>query len=143
MLRRSNLQESNVFIRRLSKAHVIQALLLAVVVLGLIVGAPTFAEETQPWDESYFVIEQGSIIKGLSSTGLTRVEGDKELKIGEGITRIGDHAFQSLGLTQVILPTSLESIGQYAFTDNAITEINLEDTQVTLPATCIEVQAMR
>ena len=90
-----------------------------------------------PSDEIY---ELGDNVKGYynASTGVLTVRGNGaisdfsgisltpiyncdakstayELVIEEGITRIGNHAFNNTAVTSISLPQSLESIGDYAF----------------------------
>ena len=51
----------------------------------------------------------------IAARAFSGLENLKSVTIGEGITEIPDYTFQSSGITQVTLPTSLKSIGISAF----------------------------
>ena len=130
-------------------------LLLLAAGLAVFMLGPSLAEGPTAWNRADFIPATGTVIEGLSTSGLARLTTDKALGIPEGITEVAPHAFQDRGLVEVGLPASLEKIGSYAFTSNEITAINLEDTQVAiiasnafrdnalttveLPVSCIEV----
>ncbi len=52
--------------------------------------------------------------------------------IGEGVTSVSHNAFSNYGLTSVSLPSTLELIDDYAFTNNDFETITLPDSVTTL-----------
>lgn len=88
------------------------------------------------WTEKDFIFD-GSVVKGFSQIGEIKVRKNKELEIpaknGEiAITEIGAEAFRNVDfdshnlkkydLVSVVLPETVETIGDYAFQSNYITE---------------------
>lgn len=47
------------------------------------------------------------------------------LTIEDGVTSIGDHAFDGCGLTSITIPNSVNSLGNYAFYNSDITSVTL------------------
>ena len=83
-----------------------------------------------PSDESYFTVdESGTIIIGLSDTGITQTELVIPYVInGILITQIGDNCFlANKSITKVIIPNSVTSIGYEAFA----TCTSVKDVQVS------------
>lgn len=95
------------------------------------------------WGVDCFTYD-GTIVTGLSDKGKVLVGADnkarsvvnikKEMIIpdgtpsGELVTGIAPGAFKGLGLTKVILPKHLETIGEEAFAENNLTSVTLPDT---------------
>ena len=63
-------------------------------------------------------------------------ESIKEVEIGDGVTTIGENAFQGcIGLTSVMIPESVTSIGNYAFADcSGLTSITIPKSVTTITA---------
>ncbi|MDR0854295.1 MAG: leucine-rich repeat protein [Clostridiales Family XIII bacterium] len=53
------------------------------------------------------------------------------LTIPEGYTAIGDQAFQNCSFNAAVLPTTLSSLGTYAFSGNKLEAVNLSETSLT------------
>jgi len=51
---------------------------------------------------------------------------------GSEVNRIGDYAFNSAGLTSVVIPESITSIGNYAFGHNTLTSITIPESVETI-----------
>lgn len=101
------------------------------------------------WDVDCFTYE-GTIITGLSEKGKVLVGANnqsraavnvnKEMIIpdgtpsGEMVTGIAAGAFKGLGLTKVILPKYLETIGEEAFAENNLTSVTLPDSIIKVAA---------
>ena len=47
--------------------------------------------------------------------------------ISEGVTKIEDRAFYNSGITEITLPTTLKSIGKFAFSQTKIESVNIKD----------------
>ena len=56
----------------------------------------------------------------------------KSVSIPDTITSIGDSAFRSTSLTEVIIPDSVTSIGRYAFSGNELTEVVIPDSVTSI-----------
>ena len=55
------------------------------------------------------------------------------VNISNGITRIGDYAFNGLGITSITIPDSVTSIGNYAFGDcGNLTDITIPDSVTSI-----------
>ena len=52
----------------------------------------------------------------------------KDVVIPQGVTAIGESAFQSKSLTSVVIPNSMVSIGQYAFDTNSLASVIIPDS---------------
>ncbi len=69
-------------------------------------------------DKNGFIIEDGVL------TGYTGPGGD--IVIPEGVTSIGNYAFEGSGLKSVVIPASVTSIGDYAFYEcNSMTSVSI------------------
>ncbi len=70
---------------------------------------------------------QALTIKDGTSTVFDLSTTTKNVVISDGITKIGDHAFDSTALTSVTLSNDLQSIGMYAFKNCNLTSITITE----------------
>ena len=74
-----------------------------------------------------------SSIEGADALGegaFASNESLKEVKLGEGLTEISAYAFAGcLALDTVVLPATVTKLGDYAFYDTALSELNLENVE--------------
>lgn len=97
-------------------------LLFQVIFSSLLLSKAANNEYTR--QNKYFIIED-NIIVGITDEGHKYIEDNKEITIPEGITEIAREVFRSLGLKKVYFNNTLVKIGEYAFADNNLTEIDL------------------
>lgn len=97
---------------------------------------PDFVNSTAiPWNAYMEQIREVVLSESITTIGNRAFYGAVNLQwveIPEGVTKIGNLAFQYSGINYVELPVSLTTIGQYAFSESALQEI-------TIPASVTEV----
>ena len=85
---------------------------------------------TKEWTQGDFNYD-GTTITGFSTAGEKKLETLKDVNLpeispdGKTITAIGDRAFTSKGIKSVTIPETVKSIGNVAFQMNELTEIKL------------------
>ena len=101
---------------------------LVAVFTVLMMSAPAYAETEGEF--TYEVVTGGVRITAYSGAG-----GELELpdKLGEKpVVEIGNSAFQSKSLTNIIIPNTVTAIGSYAFEDNQLTFLIIPDSVMTI-----------
>ena len=122
--------------------------LILVLTSVLIMGSYSFAESSstseaslsEKWEKSDFIYSDYH--KELRVSGLSRSGREKlsktggKLEIPNGIIEIDDGAFNSypnpLGITSVIIPDSVTTIGNYAFHKNELTSVDIPNSVTTI-----------
>ena len=61
---------------------------------------------------------------------------------GRPVTAIADNAFKGVGITSVVLPDSLVSVGAWAFENNSLTAVTLPSSLTTLNAGAFYINAL-
>ncbi len=82
------------------------------------------------YGDFYVDLETGAVLE-YSPLGPKVVEIPSEVN-GVTITKIGDSAFENLGITSVVLPETITEIGINAFKGNGLTEIYLPENITTI-----------
>ena len=107
--------------------RIISILLALIMILSevSVFSTLTYGEENEA--DNGFVISEG-VLLGLSDGKKEEIKSSGSVVIPEGVTEIGDHALQGLGIESVTLNSGLTKIGSYAFTDNNIKEVSFPDS---------------
>ena len=97
----------------------VSLLLSLMLLLGSFGVLTVYAEATASWDETtgtLTVSGSGNVTREMVSGAVSDISDIKTVIIGEGITSLGDNAFNGCtGLESVSLPSGLDSIGNSAF----------------------------
>ncbi len=78
------------------------------------------------WEEHYFKMQNIVINKGVTTIGAYAFRAYPSLKSVEipyGISTIGESAFASTAIVDLIIPDSVTAIGDYAFSESALTGV--------------------
>ena len=82
---------------------------------------PDYSSTSQPWykyRESIIQVKIGDGITGIGNYAFSGCTSLKEVSLPDGLTKIGDNAFNKCkSLTSITVPKSVTSIGYYAFAD--------------------------
>ncbi len=103
-----------------------------------VAAAATWDSGTGFWGDDITASVEGTTLT-LSGTGPIRdfssldhtpnkIPGIENLVIGEGVTTIGNWAFEYIQLTSVTIPNSITEIGLYAFGNNKLTSITIPNS---------------
>jgi len=61
------------------------------------------------------IIQDGSKLKTIDSSAFASCSSLEDINLPEGLERIGDNAFEHTELNEIIIPSSVKSIGEYSF----------------------------
>ena len=71
-------------------------------------------------------VKLGDGVKNIPNNFLSECTNLETLEIGNGITKIGNHAFEHTNITSITIPDSVTAIGEQAFNGcTSLTEVNI------------------